>query len=149
MPLWRQQGSQLGSQTSSTSQTLLFSAILSIKKHLPSNITVCILIFPGKRWQLYYPTNINCAFVCFCTACALEMCFGLSSNPLQCPQRDLCCYKGLLRLFPVYTQLFLSPGTCAFWLCITKEWQRLKKCMPLAAYFKTKQPWFSETSFKV
>lgn len=33
------------------------------KTHLPSNITVCILIFPGKYWQLYYPTNINCAFV--------------------------------------------------------------------------------------
>lgn len=67
MPLCRQQGSQLGSQTSSANQTrglgLLFSAVLSIKNHLPSNISVCILIFPGKCWQLYYPTNINCAFV--------------------------------------------------------------------------------------
>lgn len=64
LPLGRKQGSQLGYQTYSGSKHgFALQCCFEHNTHLPSNITVCILIFPGKYWQLYYPTNINCAFV--------------------------------------------------------------------------------------
>lgn len=64
MPLGKKQGSQLGYQTYSVSKRgFVLQCYFEHNTHLPSNITVCILIFPGKYWQLYYPTNINCAFV--------------------------------------------------------------------------------------
>lgn len=58
----------------------------------------------------------------------------------------------VIRLAEIVSSLYTTvskPWDLCFWLSIREEWQRLKKCMPLAAYFKIKQPWFSETSFKV
>lgn len=125
MPLHRQQQSHLGSQTSSASQTLRAGFALQCcfeHKKPPTFKHHCLHShFSRKMLAIILPYQYQlCICVCFCTACALEMCFGFSSNPLQCPQRDLHCSKGLLRLFPVYTQLFLNPGTYAFG-CLSRK----------------------------
>lgn len=98
MPLCRQEGSQLGSQTSSTSQELRPGFALQCyfeHKKPPTFKHHCLHShFSRKMLAIILPYQYQlCICVCFCTACALEMCFGFSSNPLQCPQRDLHCYK--------------------------------------------------------
>ena len=125
IPLCRQQGHSWDPRPPAWAKhwglALLFSAILSIKKP-PTFKHHCLHShFSRKMLAIILPYQYQlCICVCFCAACALEMCFGFSSNPLRCPQRDLHCYKGLLRLFPVYTQLFPNPGTCAFG-CLSGE----------------------------